>query len=201
MTPRTSSSPDCGSKAVRTHVAPAATHGSRSAAGGISTIRSNGSSFPARSCRASSARWANSSGPGRSIGNNPSHRRARRIGGRWGQLAATQIGIRGCWIGGGWNPSSQYPVSLSSPRSKRRARTRGSTSSPKGWKSSTFPNPTPIVRRPRLRRSRVTVSRATFWTRLRGRGVIMGPRRIDCVATAIAQSITHTSATGRFRGG
>ena len=201
MTSRISSSPGCGSKAVRTQVAPAATHGPGSAVGGISTIRSNGSIFPARSCRVSSARRANSSGPGRSIGNNPSHRRARRTGCRCGQLAATHIGMRGCWTGGGWNSSSQYSVSLSSPRSKRRARARGSTSSPKGSKSSTFPSPTPIVKRPRLRRSRVTVSRATFWMRLRGRGVTMGPRRIDCVASAIALSITQTSATGRFSGG
>jgi hypothetical protein len=49
------------------------------------------------------------SGPGRSIGNNPSHRATRRSGLRLGQFAATQTGIRGRCTGRGLNAPSQHP--------------------------------------------------------------------------------------------
>jgi hypothetical protein len=78
---------------VSTHVAPAVCHEPTSAPGGTSTTRSNRSSLPARACLISCASSASRSGLGRSIGNRPSHRIARRTGLRWGQLAATQTGI------------------------------------------------------------------------------------------------------------
>ncbi len=150
---------------------------------------------------AASASSASCSGPGRSIGNNPSHRAARRTGLRLGQFAATQTGIRGRCTGRGRNAPFQNPLSRSKPSSSRRARSRGSIASPYGTRSSVLPSPTPSVRRPLLRWSSVTVSRATFWTRLRESGVIIGPIRRLSVAEAMALSATHGSATARSAGG
>jgi hypothetical protein len=64
-----------------------------------------------------------------------------------------------------------------------------------------MPSPTPSVRRPLLRWSSVTVSRATFSTRLRDSGVIIGPSRRVSVTEAMAPSATHGSATAHSRGG
>jgi hypothetical protein len=61
--------------------------------------------------------------------------------------------------------------------------------------------PGPEGETPWLRWSNVTVSRATFCTRRRGSGVTIGPIRSLSVDEAIAVSATHTSATGRSRGG
>jgi hypothetical protein len=96
---------------------------------------------------------------------------------RLGQFAATQTGIRGRCTGRGRNAPFQNPLSRSKPSSSRRARSRGSMASPYGLRSSVLPSPTPSVRRPLLRWSSVTVSRAAFWTRLRESGVIIGPIR------------------------
>jgi hypothetical protein len=57
----------------------------------------------------------------------------------------------------------------------------------------------PSVRRPLLKWSSVTVSRATFWTRLRESGVIIGPIRRLSVLKAMALSATHGSVRGRIR--
>ena len=57
------------------------------------------------------------------------------------------------------------------------------------------------VRRPRLRRSSVTVSRATFCTRLRDNGVTIGPIRNRAVFAAIALRTIQGSATARTGGG
>ena len=171
---------------------------------GGSTMRSNGPSCPAsvRSSRTSCFSFVSASGPGRSIGESPSQRAARRRGRRFGQRAATHTGIRGDCTGGGSNSPPQKTLSRSSPSSSRRALSRGSTTSPKGSSSSllSLPRPTPRVRRPRLRRSSVTVSRASLWTRRRESGVTSGPRRIRSVAAATAASATQGSATARTGG-
>jgi hypothetical protein len=70
---------------------------------------------------------------------------------------------------------------------------------PYGLRSSGLPSPTPSVRRPLLKWSSVTVSRATFWTRLRESGVIIGPIRRLSVLKAMALSATHGAVRGRIR--
>ena len=74
---------------------------------GALTTRSNPARPPSRSRSISWASSASASGPGRSIGNNPSHRIARRTGRRCGQTAAAHTGIRGCCSGRGSNSPSQ----------------------------------------------------------------------------------------------
>jgi hypothetical protein len=68
-----------------------------------------------------------------------------------------------------------------------------------GLRSSGLPSPMPSVRRPLLKWSSVTVSCATFWTRLRESGVIIGPIRRLSVLKAMALSATHGSVRGRIR--
>jgi hypothetical protein len=70
---------------------------------------------------------------------------------------------------------------------------------PYGLRSSGLPSPTPSVRRPLLKWSSVTVSRATLWTRLRESGVIIGPIRRLSVLKAMALSATHGAVRGRIR--
>jgi hypothetical protein len=65
--------------------------------------------------------------------------------------------------------------------------------------TSGLPSPTPSVRRPLLKWSSVTVSRATLWTRLRESGVIIGPIRRLSVLKAMALSATHGAVRGRIR--
>ena len=90
----------CGPKPVRHQVAPASAHGAGSVPGGLVTTRSKWLSASApRSSRISAASSPSASGPGRSIGNRPSQRAARRRGRRWGQRDATQTGIRGACSG------------------------------------------------------------------------------------------------------
>ena len=129
----------------------------------------------------------------------PSQRAARRIGRRLCQRAATQIGIRGSCAGGGANSPPHSSTSRSSPSSSSRARSRGSPESPNGanspWRSP--PMPTPSTSRPPLRRSSVTVSRASFAIRRRGVGVTSAPMRTRSVAQAIAVIAIHGSASSR----
>ena len=78
-------------------------------------------------------------------------------------------------------------------------RSRGSPGSPNGanspWRSP--PMPTPSTSRPPLRRSSVTVSRASFGIRRRGVGVTSAPIRTRSVAQAIAAIAIHGSASSR----
>jgi hypothetical protein len=72
-----------------------------------------------------------------------------------------------------------------------------SASSPNGPNSpcASPPTPTPKISRPSLKRSSVTVSRASLWIRRRGVGVTSAPIRTRDVAAAIAAIATHGSAT------
>ncbi len=74
-----------------------------------------------------------------------------------------------------------------------------SPSSPKRAGSNSpvrsLPTPTPSTSRPPLRRSSVTVSRASWWMRRRGSGVTSGPVTIRSVRIAIAAIVIHGSAS------
>src|SRR3954453_865863 len=102
------------SNPVRTHVAPAASHGSTSSPGEISTTTSKSSVSP-RSPRTSSTSSPSALGSGRSIGKKPSQRTARFTGRRFGQRPATQTGMRGRWTGAGSNSPPQNALSRSRP--------------------------------------------------------------------------------------
>ncbi|MGH3393410.1 MAG: SDR family oxidoreductase, partial [Streptosporangiaceae bacterium] len=120
MTSRTSALVGWMPRSVTVQVAPACSHGSVSSPGARSMTTSNGS--PAgRSARMSLTISASSSGPGRPVGNKPSHFSARCTGRRCGHSPATHTGIRGRCTGSGSNSPDQYRVRSARPRSSSRA--------------------------------------------------------------------------------
>ena len=146
----------------------------------------------------------------------PSYAAARSTGRTFTPLQPNQMGILGLWTGPGSirTPSTltrpvllttspaHRAVSAATPRSRISARSLASLGSPKAENSRppSPPRPSPSVRRPALRRSRVTVSLASLIMRRRAMGVTIVPSRIRFVDAAIAASTTQGSEISQDSG-
>ena len=114
--------------------------------------------------------------------------------GRGPNLTSSTVRCSPWW----WTGSPDHAaVRIASVSSNIPARVRSSAVSPNAENSRpnrSLPSPAPSTSRPPLSRSSVTVSRASLPGRRRGSAVTIGPRWIDSVAAAMADSVSQASA-------
>ena len=171
-------------KSVTIQVAPASTHGFTSWPGATLTTTSNGS--PAgRAWRTSLTNSASASGPGRPVGNRPSHRAARRTGRRCGHSAATQTGILGCCTGTRLELPGPVPGEVVEALVEQPGPAHWVGACAERLNSPVAGTTDPDSKSEAARAQQVQgdrLPRATFCTRRRDNGVIIGPIRSLLVA-------------------